>query len=967
MSVSLEQQYQARLQHYLSADNDAAWLQQKLKDTKFAQQLMLVWGTSDFAADQSIANPSRFRQLVESGDLQRSYPEDHYRNQLQQRVLALPHDPEEQALASALRLFRQREMLRIIWRDFTRQATLLETTADLTRLAEACVTQTLNHLHKKLVIELGTPLDADGNPQQMLVIAMGKMGASELNMSSDIDLIFAYPRAGETAGAKRSVSNQEFFQRLGQKLIATLDRQTAEGFVFRVDMRLRPYGQSGPLVHNFAALEEYYHTQGRDWERYAMVKGRVICGDAADRVELEEILRPFVYRRYLDYGAIESLRDLKDKINREVARKGLQDNIKLGHGGIREVEFIAQVFQLIRGGRLKALQTQSLHRVLEVLAAENLISSVDRQQLWEAYQYLRNTEHVLQAINDKQTQQLPVDELSQQRLARVMGEASWQDFQHQLDRHRAQVHRHFAAIIARDDTRTTDGSGEQIVLWHSEMDAVDSQAVIAGLNYQQPQQIANRLAQFYSSRLVLSLDQGPRSSLDALIPQVLKICSEQALSDTAFERLLELIQAVLRRSAYLRLLLENPQALQQLAVLCSQSSWIADQLTRYPALLDELLDPRHLYAVQQKNQLQDQLQQQTLRLPDDDQEQHMEEVRHFCRASTLRVAAREITDQLPLMQVSDQLTWIAEVAVEHVTRIAWQQMAAKYGVPQVQGSSSPDADTPGFMVVAYGKMGGLEMGYQSDLDLVFLHDNLSPQTRGGVQSIDSTTFITRLGRRIIHMLSTPTAAGRAYEIDMRLRPSGNSGMLVSSLAAFEKYQREDAWTWEHQALVRARAVAGDRETIARFNAIRSRQLCQLRDISDLRTEVVAMREKMRKHLNRTVKGDKYSLKQASGGIVDIEFMVQFAVLAWSHQFNQLTHWSDTIRLLQIMADCGLISVKQCRMLTEAYCAYRSAGHSLQLQNRPAEVPLSTFAEHRHQVKVQWQKFLITTDQHKQEE
>ena len=967
MSVLLDQQYQARLQHYLRAEDDDPWLQQQLKDPQFAQQLGLVWGASDFVADQAIASPARFRQLVESGDLRRAYPEGHYHSQLQHKILSLPNDLEEQPLNSVLRLFRQREMVRIIWRDFTRQATLLETTADLTGLAEACVTLTLDHLHKKLVTELGTPLDNRGNPQQMLVIAMGKMGASELNMSSDIDLIFAYPQAGETAGAKRAVSNQEFFQRLGQKLIATLDRQTAEGFVFRVDMRLRPYGQSGPLVHNFAALEEYYHTQGRDWERYAMVKARVICGDAADRLELEEILRPFVYRRYLDYGAIESLRDLKDKINREVARKGLQNNIKLGRGGIREVEFIAQVFQLIRGGRLKSLQTQSLHRVLEVLAAENVISSEDRHQLWEAYQYLRNTEHVLQAMGDKQTQQLPVDELSKQRLASVMGEASWRDFQHQLDRHRQQVHRHFAAIIARDNAQPNDGDDEQILLWHSEMDAVDSQAVITGLNYQQPQQIAQRLGQFYTSRSVLSLDEGPRSSLDSLMPRVLKICSEQDPSDTAFDRLLDLVQAVLRRSAYLRLLLENPQALQQLAVLCSRSSWIADQLTRYPALLDELLDPRHLYAVQQKNQLQDQLRQQTLRLPDDDQEQHMEEIRHFCRASTLRVAAREITGQLSLMAASDQLTWIAEVAVEHITRVAWQQMAAKYGVPQVQDSSSPDAETPGFIVVAYGKMGGLEMGYQSDLDLVFLHDNLSSQTNGGLQSIDSSIFITRLGRRIIHMLSTPTAAGRAYEIDMRLRPSGNSGMLVSTLSAFEKYQREDAWTWEHQALVRARAVAGDRETIDRFNAIRSRQLCQPRDIVNLRAEVVAMREKMRKHLDKTAKGDKYSLKQSSGGIVDIEFMVQFAVLAWSHQFGQLTHWSDSIRLLETMADCGLISAKQCRLLTEAYCAYRSAGHSLQLQNQPAEVSLSTFAEHRRQVKAQWQNFFITIDQHQQEE
>lgn len=956
----LKTNYDTKLQRYLEADRDTSWLQERLQDSEFAQQLEQIWGCSDFVANQAITHPEAFEALLKSGDLQRTYAKDYYLQTLQSQVAGLTDD--EDALAKTLRHFRQREMIRIIWRDFLRLAPLLETTNDLTLLAEACINVALDFLHKKLVSELGKPVTSDGEEQRMLVIAMGKMGAHELNISSDIDLIFAYPEAGETCGGPKSVSNQEFFTRLGQKLIAALDQQTVDGFVFRVDMRLRPYGQSGPLVQNFAALEEYYHAQGRGWERYALVKARIVSGQAEDIEQLQNILQPFVYRRYLDYGAIESLRDLKRQINQQVVRKGMQDNIKLGAGGIREVEFFAQTFQLIRGGRINALQTQSLYQVLNCLVAEQIISETDQQELWAAYEFLRNTEHVLQGIGDQQTQQLPIDELAQLRVAKVMGFTQWTDFLHQLDYHRHQVHGHFNNIIANDSASndiadsidSTDS--DEYHYWHPDLDAAESLHVLQQLNYQQPSEIADKLAKFYQTRTLLRLQAISRGRLDALIPLALIACSKQQDPDTTFERVLGLISATLRRSAYLLLLVENPQALNQLALLCSKSSWIAEQLTQYPALLDELLDADHLYGPLEKHQLRDQLRQQTLHLPYDDQEQHMEEIRYFCRSCTLRVAAAEIIQTLTLMQVSDQLTWTAEVVVEHVTHIAWQQMASEYGEPTVQQDSSHNPDTPGFIVVAYGKMGGIEMGYQSDLDLVFLHENAFKQTQGGSKSIDSTTFYTRLGRRIIHILSTSTASGRAYEIDMRLRPSGNSGMLVSTLSGFAKYQQQDAWTWEHQALVRSRAITGDPETMARFDKIRTEQLCRSRDLPQLRTEVTEMRDKMRKHLNKTTNQDKYSLKQASGGIVDIEFMVQFAVLAWSHQYQQLAKWSDTIRTLETMASCGVLSEQQAKLLMDAYRAYRSEAHSLQLQNKPTEVLLSQFADHRQAVIEQWQIF-----------
>lgn len=947
--------YKHKLQCFLEATGDSGWLQERLKEQQFAEQLALVWGCSEYVADQALSNPEEFKQLVQSGDLQRTYTDSDYLQALQSQVATLAADDEED-LARILRGFRQREMVRIIWRDFLRLTPLLQTTRELTLLAEACINVALDFLHHKLVKDLGTPLATNGDEQRMLVIAMGKMGAYELNISSDIDLIFAYPQAGETCGGPKVISNQEFFLRLGQKLIASLDRQTVDGFVFRVDMRLRPYGQSGPLVQNFAALEDYYHAQGRGWERYALVKARIVCGKAEDAEQLQNILQPFVYRRYLDFGAIQSLRDLKRQINLQVARKGMQDNIKLGAGGIREVEFIAQTFQLIRGGRLNALQTQSLYEVLECLVKERLIPQTDKSQLWAAYEFLRNTEHVIQGIADQQTQQLPIDELAQQRVARVMGFSQWTDFLHQLDQHRHQVHEHFNNIIANDATDATNDDASDIQGWHPELDSNESLRLIQQLDYQQPSDIADKLAQLYQTRTLLGLQAISRARLDALIPLALKTCSRQQDPDTTFERVLNLIQAILRRSAYLLLLVENPQALEQLALLCSKSSWIAEQLTQYPALLDELLDSHHLYGPLEKNQLRDQLRQQTLHLTYDDQEQHMEEIRYFCRSCMLRVAAGEINHTLALMEVSDQLTWVAEVVLEHVTHVAWQQLASEYGVPNVQHNSPQNSETPGFIVVAYGKMGGIEMGYQSDLDLVFLHENATNQTHGGNRSIDSTTFYTRLGRRIIHMLSTSTASGRAYEIDMRLRPSGNSGMLVSSLNAFAKYQQQDAWTWEHQALVRSRAVAGDKKTRERFQQIRTEQLCRTRDLLQLRNEVTEMRNKMRKHLDKTTNEHKFSLKQASGGIVDIEFMVQFAVLAWSHKYKQLTQWSDTIRTLETMATCGVLSEQQAKLLMDAYRAYRSETHSLQLQNKSTEVLSSQFADLRKAVIDQWHAF-----------
>ncbi|MCT2532808.1 bifunctional [glutamate--ammonia ligase]-adenylyl-L-tyrosine phosphorylase/[glutamate--ammonia-ligase] adenylyltransferase [SAR92 clade bacterium H231] len=952
----LEKSYQRHLEHYLRVDPDPQWLHSQLENHNFNAQLKLLWGCSDFVAEQAAADPQSFRQLVESGDLQRNYSDNDYMDGLQARIEQLANCCEDN-LGRELRLFRRREMMRIIWRDFSRQTPMLGTTRDTTLLAEACINIALKYLHPITREELGAPIGrSSGTEQQLLVIAMGKMGAYELNISSDIDLIFVYPESGETQGGRRSVSNQEFFVRLGQKLIAALDRQTADGFVFRVDMRLRPYGQSGALVLNFDALEEYYLSQGRDWERYAMVKARVVSGDPAEAQALQQMLQPFTYRKYLDFGAIESLRETKRSINREVSRKGMQDNIKLGSGGIREVEFIAQTFQLIRGGRNKRLQTQSLYQVLNQLAEDNVLDRAEQQSLWSAYEFLRNTEHALQGMADKQTQRLPIDDLGQQRLARLMEQSDWQQFYEQLQSHRHQVSNSFKAIIS-DSAETADPNSElrPEQSWSTDLRSSDILPYLHKLSYQQPQELAAVLDDFYQSRAVQALANLPRTRLESLMPRLLEACADLENNQQTFLRVLGLVQRILRRSAYLALLVENSQALQQLCILCERSSWIADELVAYPALLDELLDSRTLYTAPDKQLLRDQLRQQTMRIASDDMEQQMEVIRYFCRSYALRVAACEVTDILPLMQVSDYLTWIAEAVVEHVVNIAWDQLVASHGLPALITAGATNSHTPGFIVVAYGKMGGIEMGYKSDLDLVFLHSGDPRRQTDGPRSIDSSTFFMRLGQRIIHLLATSTASGMAYEIDMRLRPSGNSGMLVSSLAAFEKYQREDAWTWEHQALVRSRVVAGDTELAAAYELVRKNTLQQKRDTQLLSAEVREMREKMRKHLGKDAKDGKFSLKQGSGGIVDIEFMVQFAVLAWSHDHPQLVRWSDTIRILESLAQCGLFSEQDALRLIDAYKRFRSAGHRAQLHNQLAEIALSEFVVEREHVAQQWRK------------
>ncbi|HAG96375.1 MAG: bifunctional [glutamate--ammonia ligase]-adenylyl-L-tyrosine phosphorylase/[glutamate--ammonia-ligase] adenylyltransferase [Pseudomonadales bacterium] len=937
-------------------------------DTQTLRQLEACVLASDYVVDQLVRYPRLLLQLVDSGDLLSRYGNDRYRSALQTQLAGAQ---DEAALARVLRQFRRREMVRIIWRDSCGLADFQETVGDLSHLADACIDGALDKLYGWMEPEFGlpyyhpspSPSSQQGQPMPMVVLGMGKLGACELNLSSDIDLMFAYAHEGETRGGRRSLAHRDFFTRLGQKLIKALDENTVDGFVFRVDMRLRPYGSSGALALNFRAMESYYEEQGREWERYAMIKARAIGSDNGDGDELLRRLRPFVYRRYVDFGVIESLRELKKLINQEVLRKGNEDNVKTGAGGIREVEFIAQVFQLIRGGQDVALQQRNLMQVMGIIRDLELLPAAVIQSLCDDYVLLRNVEHRIQALQDRQTQLLPTDPLQQARIAVGMGYADWAGFYQVLGQARQRVRSHFDALIAapqdQDEVVVRD---QAVALWMTEQSGAEGQEDLQALGFRALESSWHLLHEFRTSRQVTHQQAVGRERLDKLMPMLINACAQQADPDLTLQRVLRLVEAILRRSAYIALLVENPHSLERLAMLFAASPWVADTIARYPMLLDTLLNEATLLNPLDVDTLKNELRQVLLRIPEDDLERQMDALRQFKHSHVLRVAASEIAETLPLMKVSDYLTWLAETLLQAVLELAWHQMVDKYGRPTRADGTPCEQD---FIIVGYGKVGGIELSYSSDLDLVFIHDADSSGVTDGDKSIDNNVFFARLGQRIIHILTSKMASGELYETDMRLRPSGNSGLLVSSLKAFQDYQENNAWNWEHQALVRARVVAGCPRLARRFAEVREAVLSRPRDEAQLRQEVVAMREKMLGHLStykelelneaRLAADCSFDLKQDPGGIVDIEFLAQYLVLRWSAQKPAMTRWTDNMRILDSALEQAILSAEQVTALQNAYLLYRSQTHALALQHGSGKVSAEQFVEQRRQVREIWRK------------
>lgn len=837
--------------------------------------------------------------------LQQNHTTPCSRAEIQDLLLQSGHDLDnETELAQAVRKLRKQVMVKLVLRDLNGLADLDEIMQSMTALAEVCIQRTLATLTKILRNQFGCPRsETDATAQNLLVIAMGKLGGGELNVSSDIDLIFVYPEDGVADGQSK-LSNHEFFARLGRRMINIINELTADGYVFRVDMRLRPYGDSGPLVSSFAALEEYLVSQGRAWERYAWIKARVIApADSASIAELTKLVQPFVYRKYLDFGAIDAMRQLHAQIRQEVQRRDRLDNIKLGPGGIREIEFTAQVFQLIRGGNDARLRTSPTRSVLRILGENAQLPLPVTAALDEAYVFLRNLEHRLQYLDDQQTQELPGNSDDQGIIALAMGYPDYAAMLLELDRHRALVSQQFELIFG---ALPAEQNGAQA--WQEGITVEELEIHLKELGYHDPHGSAQHLLQLRAGNRYLHLPESSKLRLDSLIPQFISLSAQHGNPDATLSRLLNLLDGVRRRAAYLAFLAEYPQALERLTRLVAASSWASEYLTLHPALLDELLDAREMYHPPQWQLIDNELQ---ARLDEsaDDAERQLDVLRHAQQEQTFHLLAMNLQGLLPLETLSDHLSDLADLMLRHVLRLSWMSVRKRH------------RDDAKFAIVAYGKLGGRELGYASDLDLIFLYDDDHP---------DAQENYARLAQRINTMLGSYTSSGRLYETDLRLRPNGASGLLVSSIAAFAEYQQQHAWIWEHQALTRARFSAGDPAIGQAFEQIRTQVLCQPRDLTVLRKEILAMRQKM--HDGHPNDSGRFDIKHDNGGMVDIEFMVQYLVLAYSPQHPQLAANIGNLALLELAAELGLIPADLAAQNRVLYRELRQIQHRMRLNN-----------------------------------
>ena len=918
-----------------------------------------VLACSDFVLSSCRRHPAMLDDLVSGGDLEASYPaslagagDRPTLHEKAERIAAATDSIE--SLMTELRRLRRREMVRIAWRDIGGLADFEETVRDTSDLADAIIDASLGRLHEWQCADLGTPLGPTGEPQNLVVLALGKLGASELNFSSDIDLIFTFPENGQTEGGRRSVDNDRFFLQIARKLMKVLGEPTADGFIYRVDMRLRPFGTQGPLVLSFDALEEYYQSHGRDWERYALIRARAVSGDLVLAAELLERLRPFVYRRYIDFGTLQSLRSLKVVMEQEVARKGMEHSVKHGPGGIREVEFTAQAFQMVRGGRNPALRFRRLLTILERLGDLKLLPDHAVVSLSAAYRFLRSAEHRLQMVDDRQEHMLPVDEPGRERIAASMGYASWEAFFERLEHHRRNVDEQFSQVFGEDRETDAAAGGDPLgALLDNSTDEATGAALLGDAGFEDARDAWSIVARYRDTIALKMPDAVSHERLARLMPDLVRAIARQRDAITTLERAMSVVESVARRSVYLALLAERSIALSQFVQLCAASPWIARLLHRHPVLFDELLDPRTLYEPLAPEELERDIDERLAALDDPDREHEMDCLRQSKQANVLRVAAADVSRRIPLMVVSDHLTWIAEAVLRAALAIAWRDITARHGRPETMAA---DAGFAPYAVIAYGKLGGIELGYGSDLDLVFVHDDDPSARTTGSKPVDLATFYARLTQRLIHVLTTMTPQGALYEVDPRLRPDGSKGVLVNTLDGLGEYLRDKAWTWEHQALVRARAVAGDPALGQRFADLRRDILLRDRDGDTLRDEVRSMRERMRSELG-SHRPDRFDLKQDPGGVADIEFMVQYGTLRWASQLGAHLDFTDNIRLLEGFGLAGLMPEDDVALLCDAYRAIRGRIHQLSLQEAEGAVGSGEFGEFREAVIVIWNRLM----------
>lgn len=890
------------------------------------QALLSLWEQSPFCARMCMRHPNWLNDLVAMTD---SSSVDFYAAYEKQLQEVLAEIREEESFKNKLREFRNKQMLLICWRDLILQAEVPQILIAVSALADVCTRMTLDWLQQASVEKFGQPLMKNKQRANLAMVALGKLGGRELNFSSDIDVMFFYTDSGQTDGA-HSISNQEFFTAIAQKFIRIFSDITAEGFVFRVDCRLRPFGDSGPLVVTCNHIEDYYLTHGREWERYALIKARVVYGSVEDISHFNQIATAFVYRRYLDYGVVNTLRSMHSMIAQQVKSRGYENHVKLGVGGIREIEFIVQFFQLIRGGSNIDLQTNGLFDALQEIERAQFLEKFEVSDLTAAYLFLRRTENHIQMYDDQQTHELPTKDQAMQVLAQSMGYAEVSLFMSALHDHMLKVAALFASISNNGDQPKEENKYYQSWQLISNSNEGDSLQLPAPEKFNDWQQVCSKLQKLVHSSTYRSQDDVSRDRLTVFMPILLEQLEKADSPALVLERLNMLLTKMLRRSAYLIFLTENKSALEQLLAVVSVSPWIANHLTSYPVLLDELNVTIGDKAELDREQLHLGFNDQILQSPLQDYEYILERVRIFKHSHELHVACADIQGQLPIKRVSDQLSWLAEAVIHGCLDYL------QYQTEQQPGQLA---------VIAFGKLGGIELSYGSDLDLVYIGKNGS-----------NTVQISRLAQKLTQMLSLQTVSGRLYEIDSRLRPDGNAGPIVPSFDYVQKYYESRAWMWELQALVRARCIAGPEEICKQFEEMRRSLLSQARDKQLVAHEVSAMRSKMLS-VKKSKTTQLFDLKNDEGGITDIEFMIQYAVLVHAHEEIALCDYSDNVRQLEGLAEHGYLSAAAASELDEIYCRYREQTHRLALQANSAHVAQEKYMKERIIVRNYWRELI----------
>jgi [glutamine synthetase] adenylyltransferase / [glutamine synthetase]-adenylyl-L-tyrosine phosphorylase len=936
----------------------------------FIKKLKKAFTASEFVFKSLLKTPFLLNEIINLKKINSNDLSAFYLKNLSE-IFSISKSKDE--LLSDLRIFRNKEMLKIAWMDITK-SDLFYTIKSLSILADAFLESISNNLYDDFCRKHGTPLNKNGEKQKLVIIAMGKLGGCELNFSSDIDIMFAYPEDGKTEKSNAEpdydqIYNQEFFTKLCRELIYTINTVTYNGFIFRVDLRLRPYGDAGAIVMSFDGMEEYYKTQGREWERYAFIKARIAAGDKEAGGALLLKLKPFVYRRYLDFGTMEALRDMKNKISKEVIKKELICNIKLGKGGIREIEFFGQMFQLIRGGVEPMLQEKSILKMLNILNEKNYISEKIHAELKNAYIFLRNTENRLQEFADSQVHSLFKDQSKMIRIAISMGFSCYEDFISELNLHRENVHNHFNSVLRIENEECNKKSQEKEDVkgvWQDasnyqigyeieyELDYEKAKKIIYDTGFKEPDKILELVIDLKNDKSGQKLNKEGKNRLEKLIPQILIKASASDAPFVVLERIFNLIKEIQRRICYFSLLLENPSAVELLVKFAEKSSGIMSFLSKHPMLLDGLLDQKKLYEIYKKEDLKNDIDQRLAIIEPDDVEYQMEDLRIFKQAHSLKIAASDIIEKFSLNQVSEQLTYLSEIIINKALDLIFEHLVKKHGKPSCKLNGKECKK--GFAVIAYGKLGGIELGYGSDLDLIFLHTAEAGGMTDGKLPIDNTTFFARLAQRFLHFLTSHTSAGILYKVDMRLRPSGASGLLVSNINSFYEYQKSEAWTWEHQAVIRARAILGDDQIIKKFNKIRQKILCGMRHRKKLSKDIIKMRLKMK---NERIYKDKslFDLKQGDGGIVDIEFLVQYLTLLNAAKYRKIIKWTNTINIIESLAEYGIIDDITANLLKKAYISYRHTSNRLYLNDKKAVISDDNFRSMRTSVIKAWEYYL----------